>query len=240
MSGVATVSRQVQPYTRWWNAQNQRAISEDGPLLIVVGDSTAVGVGATHPGHGYVGQLVAALDEQALGTAANGGQGRTLDHSSWRVVNLAQSGAKLADGIDRQLPIAQGLPPAALLICCLGSNDVVWGVDTSAMRKRARAMVELVGAVADTSQRAIVCPVAGASSRARLVNRAIRAAAENNDVTVASPWGEPGPGPLERLAEDRFHPNDLGYMLMARALGRSLDLEVNGLRWSRADSEIPR
>ena len=39
---------------------NEPALAADGPLWVVLGDSTAQGLGASSPLHGYVGQVLAA------------------------------------------------------------------------------------------------------------------------------------------------------------------------------------
>ena len=225
LDGVATVADQVDPYTRWWNDRNQAALAEDGPLLVVVGDSTALGIGASHPANGYVGRLAAALDAETVRVAG----------TPWRVINLAQSGAKLDDGLSRQVPIAGQVPTPDLLLCCLGTNDLVWGIDTNGLRAKARRLVEGVVAVGAPVDRTVACAVAGGSARARLVNRTIRSAAADGGVVAANPWNEPGPGPTERLASDRFHPNDLGYGLMAKALGRPLGVEAGDIAWRHVE-----
>lgn len=206
--GIRRVSAQIEPYTRYWSDQNQRAVVGDGPLLAVIGDSTALGIGASAPDRGYIGLLRDALGHR--------------DRRPWRVVNLAQSGARAADGLERQLPILADLAGSAriglaLTVCCIGTNDVVWSADTAALRERLRT---LIGGLPGES---VVGLVAGSSPRARLANRVVRSAAGEAGHTVVDPWREPGPPPQDRLAEDRFHPSDLGYSLMARPFARELD-----------------
>ena len=221
LDGVANVTDQVEPYTHWWNDRNQVSLGEDGPLAVVVGDSTALGIGASHPANGYIGRLIATLDDETALAA----------DKPWRVINLAQSGAKLDDGLTRQLPIALDIPTPELVVCCLGTNDLVWGIDTNGLRGKARRLVDGVIALGAPVDRTVACAVAGGSARARLVNRTIRSAAADNGVLAANPWNEPGPGVSERLASDKFHPNDLGYSLMARALGRSFGVEAGEAEW---------
>ncbi len=201
--GIRQVSAQIGPYTRWWSEQNQVAVRSDGPLLAVIGDSTAIGIGASAPDRGYVGLLRDSLDRR--------------DRRRWRVVNLAQSGARVTDGLERQLPILAELAPPSLTICCIGTNDVVWSADTTALRDRLRSLV------AALPPGSVVGLVAGGSPRASVANRAVEDAASEGGHTVVDPWREPGPPPGERLAEDRFHPSDLGYALMARPFARHLD-----------------
>ncbi|MGH1492506.1 MAG: SGNH/GDSL hydrolase family protein [Acidimicrobiales bacterium] len=209
--GIREVSSQIEPYTKWWSDQNQSALQQtDRPLLAVIGDSTAVGIGASAPDRGYVGLVRDALDLRDAGQA-----------DGWRVINLAQSGARSADGLDRQLPIIDDLQasPSApsVVICSIGTNDVVWSKDTTSLRERLK---ELIARLPDC---ALVALVAGESPRARLANRTIRNAAGERGLPVVNPWGEPGPPPQQRLAADRFHPSDLGHLLMARPFTRQLN-----------------
>ncbi len=205
--GIRKISSQIAPYTEWWSEQNQTALDGDGPMLAVIGDSTAIGIGASSPEHGYIGRLRTALE--------------TRDDRPWRVVNVAQSGARVADGLERQLPIIEQLhqldQPPTVTLSVIGTNDVVWSADTTVLRERLRKLI------AGLPEGAIVGLVAGASPRARVANRAVRKAATEHGMTVIDPWREPGPPPQARLASDRFHPNDIGHALMARPFARQLE-----------------
>ncbi|MEM7273929.1 MAG: SGNH/GDSL hydrolase family protein [Actinomycetota bacterium] len=217
--GVRRITAQIAPYTHWWSDQNQTALTADGPLLAVIGDSTAIGIGASEPGRGYVGLLRDALDRRDgyRPVATDGGP----SGPRWRVINLAQSGARVADAIDRQEPILSMLaatPTATptVVICTIGTNDVVWSAETTLLRERLRTLGSRLPAGA------LLSLVAGGSPRAVLANRAIKEIAAAGDHRLIDPWREPGPPPRERLASDRFHPNDLGYRLMTRPFARAL------------------
>lgn len=229
LDGVAAVTNQIGPYTGWWNGRNQAAMASDGPLAVIIGDSTALGIGASHPANGYVGRLIGALDKEATDTV----------DAPWRVINLAQSGAKFDDGIDRLLPLAARLTTPDLVICCLGTNDLVWGLDTNGLRAKARRLVEGVIEIGAPVDRTVACAVAGGSARARLVNRTIRSTAADHGIVSANPWNEPGPGPTVRLAPDRFHPNDTGYALMAKALARPFGVDAGKVEWRQLDVPVP-
>lgn len=198
--GVRAVTRQIEPYTRWWNDQNQAAVGDHGPLLCVVGDSTAIGIGASAPERGYVGRLQVRLSQH--------------HGEPWRVMNLALSGARVSDAIDRQLPLVDRFRPD-LVVCCVGTNDVVWE-RRSGLRDQLR---RLAGGLPAGSH---VSTLAGSSDRARAANRAIRQAARDHGLNLVNPWVEPGPPNRERLARDWFHPNDTGYELMAQAFARTM------------------
>ncbi len=194
--GAKTTTNQIVPYTEWWSTQNQGAVKGDGRLLVAIGDSLCIGIGASHPSKSLVGQIAELL------TIREG--------TPWRVVNLAIAGARMDDGLERQLPITLSLLPADLVLCCIGSNDIVWTPAVASVRNGLR---KISAALPETT---VFGPVAGASGRARLSNRALRQAAAENDQVVADIWNVDGPKLSERTAPDRFHPNDLGYELMAR------------------------
>lgn len=195
--GVRKITAQIKPYTRWWSDQNQVAAEAQGPLWVVVGDSTSIGIGASAPDRGYVGLVLQSL--------------RSID-PSWRVINLAMSGARVDDGLERQIPILAGLPNPDLVSMNLGSNDVFWERSAD-LRQRLQSLVEQL------PTGSYVSAVAGSSERAKLANRTLRSAALAGGHTSIQPWREDGPG--ERLAQDRFHPNDLGYAYISQAFARS-------------------
>ncbi|MGI9617046.1 MAG: SGNH/GDSL hydrolase family protein [Acidimicrobiales bacterium] len=206
--GVRTVTDQVVPYTAWWDDQNQTAATGSGPLLVALGDSTAIGIGASAPDRGYIGLLRDALSKS----------GASLSGESWRVVNLALSGARLQDALDRQVPVAldlaaRGLEPDAV-VCCIGTNDLVWGRDIAKLRLKLGALAEQL------PNGSVVGTLAGASARGQLANKALRNAAAEHELRLVETWSEPNPGTGPRLAADRFHPNDLGYQLMVRPFAR--------------------
>lgn len=205
--GVRRVSHQIAPYTNWWSEQNQLALAADGPLWISIGDSTCLGIGASAPEAGWVGRTLQTLRER---------------DPAWRVINLAMSGAKIANALDEHLPILEDLVAAGhrpdLTTTCVGTNDVFWGrVGVTDLRSQ---VVELTRQL---PRPAVVARIAGSSSRVALTNRVLKQAATDDELELVDPWREPGPGVFERLAEDRFHPNDIGHQLMADAFLRSID-----------------
>ena len=76
LPGVRTVHAQVARYAADWEAANGVALGGAGPLWVVLGDSTAQGIGAPSWDEGYVGQLLRALNEGS--------------QRQWRVVNLSR------------------------------------------------------------------------------------------------------------------------------------------------------
>jgi hypothetical protein len=88
--GVIALRGDCITFASHWDAHNDRAITEAGPLWVVLGDSTAQGLGAPSPMGGYVGQVLAGLQQRT-------GQ-------RWRVLNLSLSGALIRDVLRDQLP----------------------------------------------------------------------------------------------------------------------------------------
>lgn len=201
--GIRHTTGQIEPYTHWWSVQNQGALRREGPLLVAIGDSISIGIGASHPSRSYVGRVAESLSAR--------------DDAKWRVINLAIAGARVADALDRQLPIAAGVRDADLYLCCIGTNDVVWSAALASLRSGLRDLSHALPA------NTIFGPVAGTSSRARLANRALRSAVASNGQRMAELWSVEGPRTTDRLASDRFHPNDLGYALMASSVTELLD-----------------
>jgi lysophospholipase L1-like esterase len=77
---------------------------------VVLGDSTAQGLGAHRPDGGYVGQVLAELRRQT--------------GLPWRVLNLSVSGSLTRGVLGAQLPV---MPAHADLVTCgIGINDILY------------------------------------------------------------------------------------------------------------------
>jgi lysophospholipase L1-like esterase len=223
--GLRQVHAQVAHYAAEWEEANGRARSGHGSLWVVLGDSTAQGIGAPAWDEGYVGQLLRALDA--------GSQGR------WRVVNLSRSGARAADVLDRQLPALEGLAgvratqaghgvpatqaghgvPATqagrpdLVTCAIGANDIVRRTPLPVLADQLRRILGRLppGAVMAT------LPQGLNASRTDAANRVIREEAPRAGVLVADVWARTGPPWRGKFAADNFHPGALGYADWAAA-----------------------
>jgi len=203
--GVRTVESTRQPVADWWEAANRAALSADGPLWLVLGDSASQGLGASSPEAGYVTRVRELLD-QATG-------------EQWRVVNLSITGAKIADVVERQLPVAEalGLEPD-LVTSLIGANDLLspWGID-EAREDAERLTAALPPGTLQSSM------VAGRPSRpkANAINAVLQAAVDTDRLTLFQAWDWPS---LRGVwAEDRFHPNDLGYHHITEAVWQAVE-----------------
>jgi lysophospholipase L1-like esterase len=195
--GVRQVHAQVARYAAAWEQANARAQGGAGPLWVVLGDSTAQGIGAPAWNEGYVGQLLAGLDDGA--------------ERPWRVLNLSKSGARTTDVLDRQLPALHALAATPdLVTCSIGANDIVGRVPVATFEARLRAIL------ARLPPGAIVATVPQGLNRMRTeaANRLIRAEGPAAGLVVAdwaAAFAEVLPLALElRPEEPRQPPHRLG------------------------------
>ena len=198
------VHAQVAVYARAWDDANETALRGKGPLWVVLGDSTAQGVGAPSYDEGYVGQLRRMLDE----------------HSSvpWRVLNLSRSGARTADVLATQLPRLETLEePPQLVTCAIGANDMMRTPLPDLLASLREIMRRLPrGAVMAT------IPQGLRPARATAVNDVIRREAPAARLLVADVWAHTGPPWQGKLAADGFHPGLAGYAHWAKAFAEAL------------------
>ncbi|MGC4944279.1 SGNH/GDSL hydrolase family protein [Kribbella sp. DT2] len=207
--GVAYVDVQAKTYAEFWTRQNEEAMAGDGPLWVVLGDSTAQGLGASAPQHGYVGQVLRSL--RSTGTP-------------WRVLNLSRSGAQTQHVLNDQLPLMDGLQPA-LVTCGIGTNDVL-GTPPKRFRDHLRQVIGRLpssSVVMDLTVPDRFWRVGGAiSPYVTSVNQLIDSAASERGLPVAEVSRYARPPWRGLLAPDNFHPNNFGYRQHADALRAAL------------------
>jgi lysophospholipase L1-like esterase len=204
LPGVRQVHAQVAAYAREWDEANQVALTGVGALWVVLGDSTAQGIGAPAHDQGYVGQLRAVLDE----------------HSSapWRVLNLSRSGARAADVVSTQLARLEALNPAPELVtCAIGANDMI----PTPLPDLLEALREIMRRLPRGGVIATI-PQGLRPARATLANEVIRREAPAAGLVVADVWAHTGPPWQGKLAADGFHPGLGGYADWARAFAEAL------------------
>lgn len=198
--GVRQISDQIVDYTRWWDAQNREAFESDGPRVVAIGDSMSLGIGASSPDSGYLG-----LVRNQLSAA---------DGRPWQMINLGSWGDKIQDGVDRQLPALAMIPTPEVVLVCIGSNDMVWGINLSKITRGMKTIIREVPGPAHISL------LIGTSPRNIVANRSLIKAAERAGHPTVNPWFKW----RGNQATDRFHPNDAGYRIMAGAFCRSLGI----------------
>jgi len=211
--GVATMRQDRLSFRTYWDAHNDRVIQaqaidpDPGPLWVVLGDSTAQGLGAPRPHGGYVGQTLAHL--------------RRTTGQHWRVINLSISGSLMRDVLAEQVPLLANYQPD-LVTCGAGVNDILF----SAPGKLFADLRALLAAVPDgTVLLDLPLPagfwwIVGRMSVPYLsrMNRVIHEVAAERNLPVAevstqfiAPWAG-------KFACDNFHPSEDGYRDWTRAL----------------------
>ncbi|GAA3219994.1 hypothetical protein GCM10017691_03910 [Pseudonocardia petroleophila] len=198
LPGVRSVQDQVEPYARAWQEHNRAALAADGPLWVALGDSLTVGIGAGAHDRGWVGQLASRMP-------------------GWRVVNLAVSGGRVRDVLDRQLPAMEALGQRPDLVTLLiGNNDLV----------SPRLRPALPGNLDELLHRLPPGTVVGNQpatySAALEVNRLIDDAVAERGLRLAElrvPRTRDWSG---KLAADHFHPNERGYEGLAAVFGAAI------------------
>ncbi|GAA1906233.1 SGNH/GDSL hydrolase family protein [Lapillicoccus jejuensis] len=205
LPGVRAVQDQVAPYAAWWREHNARAASGDGPLWVAIGDSMTQGIGASAPDRGWAGQLSAELSR---------------DGWPHRLVNLAVTGARVQDVLDRQLPALDGLraeQDVALVTVMVGSNDLVRREYREGLVARFEALLPRL------PRGAVVATLPNPRREVAVVDAMLRERAATGDVVLADLRSEGPHSWRGRLAPDFFHPNDLGYGEMAQVVRRAVD-----------------
>ena len=201
--GVRAVRRQIGPYADAWHRANEIALEQDGPLWLVLGDSTAQGIGASAFDRGWVGQLRELMRPEPDG---------------WRLVNLSQSGGRVRDVLHVQLPLARrlGLEPE-LVTVAIGANDI-------RPSRRAGLTPALDELTATLTPGTVIGTIPGRPQTVLPFNEQIREWAHRHELVVAETGSAITPPWRGKLASDFFHPNDVGYALWARAFADALGL----------------
>jgi acyl-CoA thioesterase I len=222
--GVTAMREDCAAFARHWQAHNDQVLDSLGsrggsggirvssppgpaePLWVVLGDSTAQGLGAHSPDGGYVGQVLAELRRQT--------------GLPWRVLNLSVSGSLTRDVLDAQLPV---MPPHADLVTCgIGINDILY---TSPVKLFADLRTLIAALPDQTVLLDLPLPAGcwGFLGRASVpyvtrINRTIHQAAAARGLPVAEVSAHFLPPWSGKFASDCFHPSQDGYRDWARAL----------------------
>jgi lysophospholipase L1-like esterase len=204
--GVTALRADCVAFAGHWQAHNDQVLAEPGPLWVVLGDSTAQGLGASSPDGGYVGQVLQTL--------------RLRTGRPWRVLNLSASGSIISDVLQQQLP---RLPASADLVTCgIGFNDIFY----SSPRTLFTDLRALLAAVPDETV-LLDLPVPagyagllGLASRPYVarINRTIHQAAAARGLPVAEVSRHFLPPWAGKFASDCFHPSQDGYGDWSRAV----------------------
>jgi lysophospholipase L1-like esterase len=189
----------------------------DQPLaFVVLGDSTAAGLGAGSPDAAYPTELARRL----------AGEGRRV-----HLTALGISGARVHDVLTDQVPEAVAASPD-LVFVGIGANDVTHVTSLSSIRRDTRAALDRLKATGaavvlagppDMRAEAWYEPLRSlAGWRGRQVASAMEAVARSLNVPVVPLAKEAGPffgdHPDSAYASDDFHPGPAGYRVWAAAI----------------------
>lgn len=187
-------------HTHW---QQRGRIDAGTVLYTALGDSAALGIGASAPDAGYVG-LVAEEIAAVTGERV-------------RVRNLAIDGATLAVCIRDELPRLAKLKPDVCTLA-IGANDV-WTFEPERFATEFAAICDVLppGSIVSELPSFSVLPV---RDRVRAANRIIHRIAGEHGVPVAPLTATTAGGLVAAVlgaAGDLFHPNDRGHRRWAAA-----------------------
>ena len=219
--GVAELRSARTEFAAYWDAHNDQVLTKreramrDGadldPLWVVLGDSTAQGLGAPGPRGGYVGQTLYEL--------------RRTTGSHWRVLNLSVSGALMRDVLAEQIPRLDGQHPD-LVTCGAGVNDILY----SAPGKLFGDLRTLLAAVPEDTvmlDLPLLSGFWGIVGRMSVpyitrINRVIQEVATERRLRVAEVSRHFVPPWVGKFSVDNFHPSQDGYRDWSRALVEAL------------------
>ncbi len=190
--------------------------------IVALGDSLALGQGASAPRDGFVFRSYLAVRARRPGS---------------RIDSFAMGGSTAADVLRLQVPRLAG-PSADAVIVCVGGNDVVRRTSPATFASTYARLAARVRTLQPHA--AIVCcgvPDVGTSplftgferlavaSLARVDDRAVRTAAARIGATFVDLFDatDRAQHDVDRfLSEDRFHPSDAGYRALAAVLTPAL------------------
>jgi lysophospholipase L1-like esterase len=192
--GVAAVHAQAAPYAAAWHEANLKAFAGENRRCVVFGDSLSQGLEPPTPFRGWVCQFADRLPVQV------------------DIVNLSETGARIADVLSQQIPAWLGLPPAPkgeIVTLLIGSNDLV----KRQLRDQLPAAFEQL--LARLPDQAIVATLPAPHRIAGAVGTVIDAAHVSRGLRVADVTALGSRGWRGRLAADHWHPNEAGYAAIA-------------------------
>ena len=173
-------------------------------LYVALGDSAALGLGASKPERGYVGIVAAEIARST---------GRRV-----RVRNLAIDGATCAVVIADEL---HRIPKEAALVCTLdvGANDI-WSFEPGRFREELDRICAALPAGAIVADLPSFSPLPVAR-RVAEANRIVHEVVEAHGLVLAPLNAETRKGgpviAIRNAAGDLFHPNDRGHRVWAEA-----------------------
>jgi lysophospholipase L1-like esterase len=208
---AAELARQSEPF--------EATPADAAGTLLVVGDSTAVGTGASSPAHSVAGLIA-------------------RDHPRLKIINRAQDGAKFAD-IARQLE-AVGEQRFDAILVLGGGNDVIRLTRYPVLEQD---IARAAGLARTHANLVVVMPCGNVGSapfffapwswlmtkRSQVLHGFVREAAQDNSALYVNLYKDKAEDPFARRpdelnAKDGLHPSDAGYRLWYAELNAQADL----------------
>lgn len=213
---LVRLSRQRAAYKKYWALQAQEMAPEHALIYVALGDSTAVGIGASSPENGYVGKLAKSLESKT--------------NRPVHVINLGVTGAKLSDVISTQLPQLNKLvlPNDAVITLGIGSNDVRQ-FDATTFRHEFEQIAQVLPrqtVVADV-------PYFGGGRANAKESSAIEASTIIQELTTQHNYqlvhlheATKARDSWRNYAVDFFHPNNKSYIIWADAFWSTIEHQI--------------
>lgn len=207
LPGVRKVVRQITPYAEAWRKSNDLELQKKGPLWVVLGDSTAQGLGAPSIEQGWVGQLAKVLKESG---------------KNYRLVNLSFNRARTQDVLTKQIPAMErlGVKPELVTIF-IGFNDFTRKKFRASLPQNLKKIIEKLPAGA------VIGNIPALSGLAKSLNELIVEEANRHGLKVADILVELLPLDKKKFASDHYHPNEIAYADYARAFAHALGIKPN-------------
>ncbi|APW47025.1 GDSL-type esterase/lipase family protein [Rhodoferax antarcticus] len=210
ISQSAELARQSEPF--------QASPTQPVATLLVAGDSTGVGTGASSPAQSLAGLIA-------------------IDHPLLQIVNRAKDGAKFAD-IARQLEALGDQRFDAILVLG-GGNDVIRFTGHKAL---SQAVVRTAQLASTHGKLVVIMPSGNVGNapfffpplswlmaqRSRQLHRLVRETAADNGALYVNLYKEKAEDPfaqrpVELNASDGLHPSDAGYRVWYSELNAQAD-----------------
>lgn len=224
----------------------RHGVAGEGPIrlrMLIVGDSSAAGVGVRTQDEALAPQLARAVADNLSVTSQRAGRGPSA--VSWQLV--AATGLTAHQALTAMA--ATKLYPAELLVTVLGVNDVIngtapadWLRDLDAIRGHARHRAKVRHTVHCAPPRMDLMPVfpqplrwvlgASAERLDAALRRHVRQAHRRTRFVL--PFDPSQEDPREWLAADGFHPNAALYRRWASELADHIDLDLSQSHLARA------
>ena len=197
----------------------------DAVRIVVLGDSLAMGTGASDPRHAFAFLLYL----RAL-----------AEHPGSQVTNFAIGGANLGDVARLEVPRLRHVQADVVLLCA-GGNDVVERTAAGRFARSARALTAGIERAAPGASLIVVgIPDVAISPlfsdrrvqteslvrRDGALLRAAAAASRAPYVDLTAPAAQARRNPARFLSADEFHPSDVGHAAIASAVWPALKAAI--------------